>query len=312
MIHPVGTCVPLSGYEEKRMAEPEPVRKTLDKHLYLYRGAHPRAEGTSFQVFAPNARAVYLVLTAYGNEEHVVRMHKNVMNVWEAFTKYASVYRTYRYCVEEAQGHWKNRTDPFSFRVVEREGICESVVCALDTYSWKDERWMQMRPNRNPLREPLSIYELSAEHWRKRDGSIISFSELAHKIVEYQRILQFTHIELYGVLDHKNEGSWGYQVDHFLALNRRMGSVDDFKYLVDVCHQNGIGVILDWNATHYKHEHHGDRSQSLHDYDGTHQFGKEYSPWGTVFFDFDKEEPRRLLLASALYWVEKMHIDGLR
>lgn len=283
-----------------------------DRHLYRHRGAKPGFEGTSFQVFAPNARSVHLVLTAFGREEHVIPMHRNAMNVWEVFTKHAFPSRTYNYLIEDQWGNWKKRTDPYSLSVMETEGTCQSVVCSTDSYSWKDGGWMAARSQRNPLREPLSIYELSAEHWKKQGCHAISFRQLAHHIVDYQKSLQFTHVELYGVLDHKSEQSWGYQTDHFFAVNRRMGNADDFKYLVDLCHQNGIGVILDWNGTHYKHEHHGDMSQSLHNYDGTDLFGAEYSQWDTLFFDYNKEETRRLALSSALYWFEVMHVDGLR
>lgn len=268
--------------------------------------------GTSFQVFAPNARVVQLELTAFGKEEHVIQMVKNSMDVWEIFTHHAHALRTYRYRIQESSGNWKSRTDPFGRSVIETNGICESIVCRMDAYRWGDSDWMQIRSQSNPLKNPLSIYELSVEHWKKCDGRILTFRKLAHEIVKHQRLIAFTHVELYGVLDHKNEGSWGYQPDHFFAVNRRMGNANDFKYLVDLCHQNGIGVILDWNATHYKHEHHGDTSQSLHYYDGSNHFGAEYSEWGTVFFDFEKEETRRLLLASALYWLEKTHVDGLR
>ncbi len=283
-----------------------------DCHLYQWRGAHPIPAGTSFQVFAPNAIEVYLVLTAYGKEEHSIPMKRNHLGVWEVFTEHARAGRTYRYRVLDSEKNWRYRTDPFGMAVMEHNGIAESVVCKIDSYTWNDRDWMKMRAVSNPLNKPLSIYELSAELWKKHSGKVLNYRELAHEIVEYHKSFPFTHIELYAVLDHKHDYSWGYQPAHFLAPNRRMGGPDDFKFLVDLCHQNGIGVILDWIPTHFKDEHNGDLSESLHMYDGTNLFAGERSPWETLYLDYDKEETRRLLLASALYWLEMTHVDGLR
>ncbi len=283
-----------------------------DRHLYQWRGAHTKSNGVFFQVFAPNASQVNLVLTAFGNQEHEIPLERKEAGVWEVFTDRACPWKTYRYNIQDGWGNWKSRTDPFGVRVQETDGVCESVVTPTNSYWWNDGAWMCDRSNGSVLQKPLSIYEINVELWKKRDGRSISFSELAYEIVEYHKRFPFTHIELYGVLDHKNKNCWGYQTDHFFAVNRRMGSVDDFKYLVDLCHQNGIGVILDWVPCHYKHEHNGDASQSLYYFDGTDQVGLEHSEWDTVYFDFDKPETRRLLLASALYWLETMHVDGLR
>lgn len=282
------------------------------RHLYEWRGSHPQEGGTSFQVFAPNAREVYLVLTAYGKEEHVIPMQQNVFGTWEVFSEEAHPGRTYRYRIQDPWYQWSFRTDPFGLSVLENDGVCESVVSSLNSYHWNDSNWMKARALSNPIKRPLSIYELNVELWKKQDGRTLSFRELAHQIVDYHRLLRFTHVELYGVIDNRHDYSWGYQPNHFLAVNRRMGNADDFKYLVDQCHQTGIGVILDWIPAHYKQDHAGDISETLHYYDGTDHFGTEESAWGTVYFDFGKEETRRLLLASALYWLEKTHVDGLR
>jgi 1,4-alpha-glucan branching enzyme len=294
-------------------------RELLEKdqrHLYQWRGAHPKREGTFFQVYAPNARQVQLVLTAYGKEEHVIAMNRNFMGLWEIFTPHAQSGRTYRFCICDSLGNWGYRTDPFGLAVVETEGVAESVVPKIDPYLWDDRAWMKERAKSNPLKRPLSIYEISADYWKRRGGDPLSFRELAHEIVAYQKTLNFTHVEIYGVLDNKHDYSWGYQPDHFLAVNRRMARHEDaedgLKFLVDLCHRNGIGVIIDWVPAHYKHDHAGDLSQSLHNYDGTDLFASENSPWGTVYFDFGKEETRRLLLASALYWLKEAHVDGLR
>lgn len=283
------------------------------RHLYQWRGAHPNLNGTKFQVYAPHARQIKLVLTAFGKEEHCISMdaYRN-SGVFETQTHLASPGRTYRYLIEDCHGNWKYRTDPFSFSLADSGEALESVVVDGDSFVWNDKQWMEERSRKSVFNEPLSIYELHVDSWRNQRGKPLSFRELAWEIVHYQQKVPFTHVQLYGVLDHKNIESWGYQVDHFFAPNRRLGNADDFKFFIDLCHQHEIGVIMDWIPTHYKHEHEGDHSQSLFNYDGTDLFGSHPSYWGTIFFDFSKDETKRFLLSSALYWVEKMHIDGLR
>jgi 1,4-alpha-glucan branching enzyme len=285
-----------------------------ESHLYQWRGAHADKLGTHFQVCAPNALDLQLVLTAYGNVQHVIPMQRGSYGLWEVYTKEAHPGATYRFHVCDAHRNWGYRTDPFGVAIKETQGVAESVVPKIGPYPWNDGQWMRARSTADPLKRPLSIYELSVESWKKKDGRTLSFYELAHEIVAHHKVVAFTHVELYGVLDHKSTSSWGYQVDHFFATNRRMGGNDEegFKFFVDLCHQNGIGVILDWIPAHYKHEHLGDLSQSLHYYDGTDLFSSGETPWGTMHFDFGKEEARRLLLASALYWLEVMHVDGVR
>ncbi|MGC1879364.1 MAG: alpha amylase C-terminal domain-containing protein [Rhabdochlamydiaceae bacterium] len=290
-------------------------KKKIDsdtRHLYQWRGAHPKIDQTHFQVFAPHARQVNLILTAFGNEEHSIPMERKDFGVFETRTDHASVGRTYRYQIEDCHGHWNYRTDPFSFSVKETGSALESVVTDSEVFPWNDDHWMKERLCDPSFKKPLSIYELHVDSWKKQEGRPLSFHELASSIVQYRQKVPFTHVQLYGLLDNKNDYSWGYQTDHFFAPNRRVGFADDFKFFVDLCHQHGIGVIIDWAPGHYKHEHSGDRSQSIHDYDGTSLFGAESSAWGTMFFDFNKEETKRFLLASALYWFEKNHVDGLR
>ncbi len=278
------------------------------RHLYLWRGAHITLNGTRFQVFAPQARQVYLLLTAYGREEHCIGMQKNVHGVWEMQTHLAPPGRTYRYCIEDCHGNWTARTDPFSFAVMQtKEDTLESVVTDIDAYDWTDQEWMERRRQMDPLKNPLSIYELHIDSWKK-----LPFRELFRQLVDYLEYMRFTHVEIYGLLDSKNVFSWGYQTDHFFAPNWRLQNIDDLKSFIDACHRRNIGVLIDWIPSHYKHEHVGDRSQSLYAYDGTDLFGNEPTPWGTVYFDLSKEEARRLMFSSALYWFEQMHIDGMR
>jgi 1,4-alpha-glucan branching enzyme len=282
------------------------------RHLYQWRGAHPKIDGTHVQVFAPHARQVKLILTAFGKEEYCIAMEQKNFGLFETHTSHANPGRTYRFLIEDCHGNWNYRTDPFSFSVIDTGSALESVVTEIEGFDWNDQQWMQERSSHHPCEKPFSIYEIHVDFWKKQQGKSLSFRELAWAIVEYQQKIPFTHIQIYGVLDHKNVDSWGYQIDHFFAPNRRLGDADDLKFLIDLCHQRGIGVIIDWIAAHYKHGHDGDSSQSLHNFDGTDLFGSESSDWGTLFFDFNKDETKRLLLANALYWFEKMHVDGLR
>lgn len=282
------------------------------RHLYQWRGAHPKLDRVQFQVFAPHAHQVKLILTAFEKEEHCIAMERTHLGLFQALTPHASLGRTYRFLIEDCHGNWNYRTDPFSFSVKDNGYALESVVSDIDAFPWNDHRWLHERSASHPCEKPLSIYEIHADSWKKQEGKPLSFRKLAHAIIEYQQQVPFTHIQIYGVLDNKNEYSWGYQTDHFFAPNRRLGSAEDFMFLVNHCHQHGIGVIIDWIPAHYKHTHDGDRSQSLYEYDGTDLFGSEPSYWGTLYFDFNKEETKRLMRASALYWFEKMHIDGMR
>jgi 1,4-alpha-glucan branching enzyme len=282
------------------------------RHLYAWRGAHPQIDGTRFQFYAPHARQVKLILTAYGKQTHCFDMVRNSYGLFEAHIDHAGCGRTYHYLIEDCHGNWNRHTDPFSFSVREAEGTVSSVVTDIDAYRWNDQQWMKDRACTQPWNRPLSIYEMHVDSWRRRDGRPLPFRDLAWAIIRYLEKVPFTHVQMYGLLDNKNDFSWGYQTDHFFAVNRRLGDADDFKYLVDILHQHGIGVIIDWTVAHYKHEHGGDRSQSLDAYDGTDIYGSKPSPWGTLFFDYSREETRRFMLANALYWCEKMHVDGIR
>ena len=154
---------------EKEYHHKERLKNDL-AHLYLHRGAHPKVDGTSFQVFAPNAQQVHLVLTAFGKEEHTIPMNRNGYGVWEVFTEHAHPGRTYRYRICGHNNHWKERTDPFSFAIRETNGIAESIVSHIDSYHWNDHNWMNDRIKGKPLEKPLSIYELNVDYWKKKEG----------------------------------------------------------------------------------------------------------------------------------------------
>ncbi len=280
-------------------------------HLYLHRGAQPKVYGTRFQIFAPNALKIELILTAYGKKEHQFQMHRREDGVWELFVNHEKVGRTYYYHIQDSHGNWQDRIDPYCFDVAEQNGRLESIVTDCQAYAWHDHNWMKQRTDSDPLKKPLSIYSLHADSWRKNNGKSLNWRELGRQIVEYNKKFPFTHVQLLGIFEHKNLDSWGFQPDHFLATNHRLGSSDDLKYLIELCHQNNIGVIVTCPYAHFKHEHNGDRTRSLHELDGTNQMAAEPSEWGTLYLDFNKEETRNLIFASAFYLLEIMHVDGL-
>ena len=285
--------------------------------IYENRGAHydHDTQTTRFCLHAPNARNVWLILNAYGIQQYRLEMTKNHEDLWEVVTDKALPDRTYLYLINDFHGRHKLRTDPFSFSVVSNliTRRVQSVVHDERAHLWGDQDWLGQRARTNPLRSPLSIYEIQPKSWK---GSVywpMNYRQIAGDLAAYCRQMGFTHVEMYGILDHTDRWEYGYQVANFFAPSRFNGTCNDLKYLIDHLHQNNIGVILDWVPTHFKHFHpfHG-YSTSLHEYDGTNLYASTASQWGTLYFDFDKEETRQLLFASALYFLDRLHIDGIR
>ncbi|CAF4258655.1 unnamed protein product, partial [Rotaria sp. Silwood2] len=285
--------------------------------LYESRGAqyYKDSQTTSFCLYAPNARNVWVVLTAFGNEEHRLQMTRTIEGLWETVTDKAKPARTYLYLIEDYHGRYMLRTDPVSFSVVHIPEVNQvhSVVHDETIYQWGDRNWMIHRFQTDPLRSPLSIYEIQAKSWKSGRNQPFKFRQIAPELVIYCQEMGFTHVEMYGILDHARKWERGYQIANYFAPYRDSGTCDDLKYLVDLLHKNGIGVILDWIPTHYHHDHQSHYfSVSLHEYDGTNLHASCPSRWGTLYFDFNKEETRRLLFASALYYIDRLHIDGIR
>jgi 1,4-alpha-glucan branching enzyme len=283
--------------------------------LYESRGAHYQNGSTTFRVYAPQAQEVFVVLTAFGREEHRVKMQKNSQGEWEAATPLAAPGRTYVYLVRDCNGKEMRRTDPFSFSKanVPEVGQVQSVVVDLKKYRWNDQAWMAQRKATDPLQAPLSIYELQLKSWKSGTQKPPNFREMAPELIAYCKKMGFTHVEVFGLLEHVFKDARGYQVVNFFAPYNECGGCDDFKYLVDQLHQNGIGVIVDWIPTHFQHRHQSESySFSMHEFDGTNMFSAEDSPWGTRYLDYSKEETRRLMFASAMYYLDQLHVDGLR
>jgi 1,4-alpha-glucan branching enzyme len=281
-------------------------------------GAHPMTmggvSGVRFAVWAPHAE----VVTVAGdfNQWDVRRhpMRKRDGAIWELFIPGLGTGLIYKYYVKsQIFGVAQLKCDPYGF-ASEKPPRQGSVVYDITKYHWRDSEWMDRRAHTNWLEKPVSMYELHAESWMKHpNGEPLSYHELAERLIPYIKRMGYTHIELMPVMEHPYAGSWGYQVVGFFAPTSRFGAPDDFRHFVDECHNNNIGVIVDWVPAHFPRDAHG-----LARFDGTacyeHEDPRqgEHKDWGTLIFNFGRNEVKNFLISSALFWLKEYHIDGLR
>ncbi|MGE3842665.1 MAG: 1,4-alpha-glucan branching protein GlgB [Vicinamibacterales bacterium] len=291
------------------------------KHLRMWErlGAHPRTvegvAGTYFAVWAPNAARVSVVgdWNGWDGRMHPMRMlYPN--GIWEIFLPGVGRGARYKYEIRSStDGSVFLKADPCA-QYAELPPATASVVWDA-SYAWGDREWMSARVETGGgLDRPMSIYEVHLESWKHRaDGQLLSYRELADELVHYVKAMGFTHIELMPVLEHPFSGSWGYQVTGFFAATSRFGPPEDLKYFIDRCHQQGIAVLLDWVPGHFPKDAH-----ALARFDGTALYEHadprqgEHRDWGTLIFNYGRNEVKNFLLASALFWLEEYHIDGLR
>jgi 1,4-alpha-glucan branching enzyme len=280
-------------------------------------GAHPAAcdgvAGVLFSVWAPHAEVVTVVGDFNGWDTRRHPMRKHVAGVWEIFVPGLSEGAVYKYFVRSSRlGHRQMKADPCGWfaEVPPKTG---SVVADL-SYEWNDSEWMDRRASTDWLKQPMSIYEVHLGSWRRGEGGrMLTYRELADQLVAYARDMGYTHIELMPMMEHPFSGSWGYQVTGFFAPTSRHGSPSDFKYFIDRCHQAGIGVIADWVPAHFPKDDHG-----LAFFDGTDLYEHEdprqgeHRDWGTLIFNYGRNEVRSFLISSAMFWLKEYHIDGLR
>ncbi|MGZ3599334.1 MAG: 1,4-alpha-glucan branching protein GlgB, partial [Ktedonobacterales bacterium] len=291
------------------------------KHQDLFDklGAHPRqingVQGTAFAVWAPNARRVSVVGDFNGWDERVYPMRLRPNGIWELFIPDIVPGALYKYAILSwNHGYRAFKADPFAFAAEVRPGTA-SRIWDLSGYTWGDDQWSDDRTRRNALDAPISIYEVHAGSWRSSTtpGGQVTYRDLAHQLVPYVKELGYTHIELMPIAEHPFDGSWGYQVTGYFAPTSRYGTPQDFMYFVDYCHQHGIGVLLDWVPAHFPKDEHG-----LNYFDGTHLYEHEdprlgeHPDWGTLVFNFGRNEVRNFLTSNALFWLDIYHIDGLR
>jgi 1,4-alpha-glucan branching enzyme len=272
--------------------------------------------GANFSVWAPNARAVTVIgsFNGWNKDSHPLRARES-SGIWEGFIPGIDQGSVYKYhIVSRHQGYMVDKADPFGFWH-EKPPRTASVVWNLE-YQWSDREWMQQREGRNSLHAPISIYEVHLGSWMRipeENNRPLSYRETAPRLADYVQRMQFTHVELLPVMEHPFYGSWGYQTTGYFAPTARYGTPQDFMYLVDYLHQRGIGVILDWVPSHFPSDEHG-----LAYFDGTHLFEHSDSrqgfhpDWGTLIFNYGRDEVRSFLLSSAMFWLDKYHVDGLR
>jgi 1,4-alpha-glucan branching enzyme len=307
-----------------------PVLTDFDLHLlgegshwqsYEKMGAHVReiagVQGVEFAVWAPNALRVSVVgdFNRWDGRVHAMRARGN-SGVWEIFVPELAEGVVYKYEIRSRLGELPFlKADPYAFEA-ELRPKSGSVVATLDGYGWNDNDWMHARARREWLAEPISIYEVHLGSWRRvpeENNRWLTYREIADQLIPYVRQMGYTHIELMPVMEHPFDGSWGYQTIGYFAATSRYGKPKDFMYLVDRCHQENIGVLLDWTPAHFPADAHG-----LAEFDGTHLYEHadprqgRHPDWGTLVFNYGRSEVRGFLSSSALFWMDKYHIDGLR
>lgn len=293
------------------------------KHYEIYEklGAHPRScnneEGMHFAVWAPHAKQIGVVgdFNGWNPDENPMTCLAD-SGIWEAFVTKLSTGALYKYAITTESGKLLFKADPYAFEAEYRPQTA-SVTADLSGYEWNDALWMAKRKKADPMDGPVSIYEVHLGSWRKKNrdekDGYYTYVEAAHELSDYVVEMGYTHVELLGIAEHPYDGSWGYQVTGYFAPTSRYGTAKEFMYFVDYLHQKGIGVILDWVPAHFPKDAHG-----LSEFDGKpcYEYSDprkgEHPDWGTKVFDYSKYEVDNFLIANALYWVEKFHVDGLR
>ena len=283
---------------------------TLGAHLTGAEGV----PGVRFAVWAPNAICVTVagVFNDWDIRRHPMRRRSG--GVWELFVPGLGEGTPYKYNVRSRfAGYQQLKADPFAF-YCETPPKSASVVWNPGKHQWRDDAWMAARARADILKSPVSIYEVHLESWlRGPQGQMLTYRDLAVKLVEYVRQMGYTHIELLPVMEYPFSGSWGYQVIGYFAPTSRFGTPDDFQFFIDACHQGGIGVIVDWVPAHFPKDAHG-----LAFFDGTALYEHadtrkgEQREWGTLVFNYGRNEVRSFLVSNALFWLKQYHIDGLR
>ncbi|MCB5812739.1 1,4-alpha-glucan branching protein GlgB [[Ruminococcus] lactaris] len=291
-------------------------------HYEIYKklGAHEVTagkKGVYFAVWAPHAKSVSVIGEFNGWDAAADRMERQEpLGIYTVFVPEAKDGQMYKYCIETESGELIYKADPFANYAELRPGTA-SRITDVSHLKWTDDRWMESRKKWDNKENPLSIYEVHMGSWMRHPGredeGFYTYREFAEAITKYVKKMGYTHVELMGIAEHPFDGSWGYQVTGYYAPTSRYGTPEDFAYMINYLHRNGIGVILDWVPAHFPKDAHG-----LADFDGTPTFEYadprkgEHPDWGTKIFDYEKPQVRNFLIANALFWIEHFHVDGLR
>lgn len=289
--------------------------------IYNKMGAHPTTfdgkRGVYFSVWAPRAKAVYVIGEFNNWNETEYPMHRiSDGGIYDRFIPGVKEGQLYKFLIISQNGEKLYKADPYANAAEMRPGTA-SKVTSLDGYHWEDAKWIETKGKADHLKEAMTIYECQLGSWKKKnDGTedgFYNYKEIAPQLASYVKDMGYTHIELMGIAEYPYDASWGYQVTGYYAPTSRYGAPKDFMYFVDYMHKNGIGVILDWVPAHFPRDAHG-----LANFDGTATYEYadprkgEHPDWGTKVFDYGKTEVSNFLIANALFWIDKFHIDGLR
>ncbi len=309
-------------------------------HIWRKMGAHlteiDKKQGVMFCLWAPHAKSVSVIgdINSWDGRHHP--MQKRLGGIWELFIPGLSEGDLYKFEIRTEKGHCYEKADPYGFQHEVRPAK-SSVISKIDSFQWNDQFWISNRDNRDPLEQPISVYEMHLGSWMhassddpfvnsngeyrdpvpaadmKPGSRLLTYKELANKVIPYVKERGFTHIELMPISEHPFDGSWGYQVTGWYAPTSRYGSPDEFRAFVDSCHREGIGIILDWVPGHFPKDQHG-----LAYFDGSHLYEHsdprigEHKEWGTLIFNYSRNEVRNFLVANLIFWFDQFHIDGIR
>ena len=291
------------------------------KHLHIYKhlGAHPKTiddiSGVLFSTWAPNASRVSVIgdFNQWDGRHRPMRCLGS-SGVWEIFIPDITAGSLYKFEIRNRHSNEiVTKSDPYAQQLEFRPRTA-SIACDTSSYEWQDDNWVQERKHKDWLHEALSIYECHLGSWQRSDtNEFLNYRELAHKLVDYVKHTGFTHIELLPITEHPLDASWGYQTTGYFAPTSRFGDANDFRYFVDYCHQHNIGVLLDWVPAHFPKDEHG-----LARYDGSPLYEHEdprrgeHRDWGTLIYNYGRNEVKNFLISSGIFWLDEFHLDGLR
>ncbi|MBC8257475.1 MAG: 1,4-alpha-glucan branching protein GlgB [SAR324 cluster bacterium] len=294
-------------------------------HRFYHKlGAHPLeldgVPGTLFAVWAPNAKRVSVVgdFNHWNGRKHPMQILGS-SGIWELFVPEVSEGMLYKYEIKAANNELLLKSDPVGF-FMEKRPSTASAVTDLNGFQWNDQQWLEKRESRDPLKQPVNIYEVHLDSWQKineesaqNNNRSMTYPELAERLIPYACEMGYTHLELMPIAEHPFDASWGYQVTGYFAPTSRFGSPQQFMEFIDRCHASGLGVILDWVPGHFPKDIHG-----LAQFDGTALYEHEdprqgeHKEWGTLIFNYERNEVRNYLISNALFWFDEYHIDGIR